>query len=59
VSYYLTELAGLLHRYYTVNQVLAAPDADTVRARLHLLAATAQVIRNGLDLLGVDAPEAM
>lgn len=59
VSYYVMELAGLLHRYYTVNPVLAAPDAETVQARLLLLTAVARVLATGLDLLGVTAPERM
>lgn len=59
VSFYLRELAGLLHRYYTVHPVLAAPDEELVRARMLLLSAVAEVIRNGLELLGVSAPEKM
>ena len=59
VSYYLMELAGALHRYYTMHQVLGADDENLIRARLMLLNATAQVIRNGLQLLGVSAPEQM
>jgi len=59
VSFYLSELAKALHGYYTVHQVLAAGDDALTRARMHLLAAVAQVVRNGLDLLGVDAPQSM
>ncbi len=59
VSYYVQELAGALHRYYTMHQVLAAGEASLVRARLLLLAAVAQVLRNGFGLLGVSAPERM
>ena len=59
VSYYLQELAGAVHRYYTVHQVLAASDGDVIRARLLLMSAAAQVVRNGLALLGVNAPESM
>ena len=59
VSYYVVELAGLLHRYYTVNSVLAAPDKETIQARLILLMAVARVLATGLDLLGVTAPERM
>jgi arginyl-tRNA synthetase len=59
VSYYLQELAGAVHRYYTVHQVLAASGQETVRARLLLMAAAAQVVRNGLALLGVSAPRGM
>jgi arginyl-tRNA synthetase len=59
VSFYLRELAGRLHRYYTVCPVLTAGDDTLVAARLRLLEAVAQVVRNGLDLLGVCAPEKM
>jgi arginyl-tRNA synthetase len=59
VSFYLRELAGALHRYYTVHQVLAAPDKDITRARMLLFSAGATVVRNGLALLGVDAPDSM
>ncbi len=59
LSYYLMELAGALHRYYTVHHVLGAEDETLIRARLLLLTATAQVVRNGLGLLGVSAPEQM
>jgi arginyl-tRNA synthetase len=59
VSYYLSELARLLHRYYTEHQVLAAENDRLVRARLWLLKAVAGVLDNGLSLLGVEAPERM
>jgi arginyl-tRNA synthetase len=59
VSFYLRELAGLLHRYYTLHPVLAAPDEELMRARMLLLSAVASVIRGGLELLGVTAPEKM
>ncbi len=59
VSYYLQELAGDLHRYYNVHHILNAPQPALLQARLHLFKAVAQVLRNGLDLLGVTAPEKM
>ncbi|MDY7000704.1 MAG: arginine--tRNA ligase [Thermodesulfobacteriota bacterium] len=59
VSFYLMDLATCLHRYYTVHQVLAAGEDGLVRARMFLISSVAQVIRNGLFLLGVDAPERM
>ncbi len=59
LSYYLQELAGELHRYYNTHPVLTAPDPETIQARLHLLDGVAQVVRNGLQLLGVAAPETM
>ncbi len=59
VSFYLRELAGRLHRYYTVNPVLTAGDDALVSARLRLLEAVAVVVGNGLSLLGVSAPDKM
>ena len=59
VSHYLSELAGLLHSYYAKHQVLLADDMPRTLARLALLRAVAQVLRNGLDVLGVSAPESM
>jgi arginyl-tRNA synthetase len=58
VVQYLRELANEFHSYY--NAVPFIVDETAVReARLALIAATRQVIRNGLALLGVSAPEAM
>jgi len=59
LSYYLQELAGLLHRYYTVHPVLNAKDNLLIQARMVLFQAVAQVLKNGLTLLGVDAPQRM
>ena len=59
LSYYLLELAGYLHRYYTVNPVLSAESEGLIQARLVLFRAVARVLNNGLGLLGVSAPERM
>ena len=59
ISHYLMTLAGLVHRYYTMHQVIAVPTPDLAVARLALLSAAGQVLRNGLELLGVSAPESM
>ncbi|WP_430646068.1 arginine--tRNA ligase [Agromyces sp. GXS1127] len=62
VARYLEELAGLFHRWYDNCRVLPLGDepvTDLHRTRLWLNDATGQVIRNGLDLLGVSAPERM
>jgi arginyl-tRNA synthetase len=59
VSFYLNELAGKLHSYYANNPVLSGDDEAVMKARLALLRAVGVVIANGLDLLGVSAPEAM
>ena len=58
LAYYLKELAADFHGYYNAERVLV--DDDGVRnARLALLLATRQVLKNGLALLGVSAPEKM
>lgn len=59
ISYYLMDLAGHLHRYYTVHRVLNADNNQLIQARMYLFKAVAQVIKNGLELLGVNAPERM
>ena len=55
---YLETLATRFHQFYTIHRVLV--DEEELRARrLALCAATKLVLANGLDLLGVDAPEKM
>ncbi len=58
VAYYLTELAGVFHPYYKAHRIITA-DRPLTLARLGLCAAVGQVVRNGLGLLGVTAPESM
>jgi arginyl-tRNA synthetase len=59
ISHYLQNLAGILHRYYTTHPVLSLQDERLLQARLNLLVSVAQVLKNGLGLLGVNAPERM
>ena len=59
VRHYLMELSQLLHSYYTKNQILKAGDPVTTGSRLALLRAVSRVIANGLDLMGVSAPDHM
>ena len=62
VARYLEELAGLFHRWYDNCRVLPQGDEDITslhRTRLWVNDAVQVVIRNGLDLLGVSAPERM
>ena len=73
VTYYLQQLAALLHTFYNKHRVLpAATDQEhdesapievltpkRTAARLVLMGAVQQVIRNGLDVLGISAPEHM
>jgi len=58
IAFYLRELAGELHGYYNAERFLV-DDEKTKLARLSLLKATRQVLRNGLALLGVSAPVKM
>ena len=58
LAHYLRELAGDLHTYYNAHQFIVE-DVGLRNARLNLIAATRQVIENGLKLLGVSAPEKM
>jgi arginyl-tRNA synthetase len=58
LAYYLKDLANDFHTYYNANQFLV--EDDVIRnARLALIAATKQVLQNGLSLLGVSSPEVM
>jgi arginyl-tRNA synthetase len=59
ISHYLQNLAGVLHRYYTTHPVLSLEDERVLQARLNLLVSVGQVLKNGLSLLGVSAPERM
>ena len=58
VTFYLRELAACYHSYYDAERILV--DDETVRnARAALIFATAQVLKNGLNMLGVQAPDVM
>jgi len=58
VTYFLMNLASLFHSYYNKHRVLVE-DAELAGARLCLVKAVQQLIRNGLALLGVTAPDKM
>jgi arginyl-tRNA synthetase len=58
VAFYLRELAACYHSYYDAERILV-DDEDVKLARLALVAATAQVLHNGLAVLGVSAPRKM
>jgi arginyl-tRNA synthetase len=58
VAFYLRELAAEFHSYYNATRILVEDEALR-HARLALAAAVGQVVRNGLGLLGVSAPEKM
>ncbi|WP_181775644.1 arginine--tRNA ligase [Amycolatopsis pittospori] len=62
VARYLEELAGAYHKFYTVGRVLPQGDEEATPltfARLALCEAVRQVLANGLNVLGVSAPERM
>ncbi|MDD2925772.1 arginine--tRNA ligase [Rhodoferax sp.] len=58
VTFYLRELAACYHSYYDAERILV-DDTSVKLARLALVAATAQVLHNGLAVLGVSAPQKM
>ncbi len=58
VTFYLRELAAAYHSYYDAERILVDDEA-VKQARLALVAATAQVLHNGLAVLGVSAPQKM
>ncbi len=58
VTFYLRDLASLYHSYYDAERILVDDEA-VKKARLALVAATAQVLHNGLKVLGVSAPTKM
>jgi len=58
IAFYLRKLAGEFHSYYNATRLLV-DEEDVKRARLALACAVRQVLRNGLALLGVSAPEKM
>ncbi|MDH6680682.1 arginyl-tRNA synthetase [Rhodococcus sp. LBL1] len=62
IARYLEELAGTYHRFYDACRILPQGDeeaTDLTTARLALCDASRQVLANGLELLGVSAPERM
>jgi len=59
LAHYLHDLASEFHSWYNNSTFLVEDDDDLRNARLNLVAATGQVLRNGLDLIGVSAPEKM
>ena len=58
VTFYLRELAAIYHSYYDAERILVEDEALR-NARLALVAGTAQVLHNGLAVLGVSAPRKM
>lgn len=58
IPYYLTDLVSAFHSYYNHNRILGE-DPELTQARLYLADALRTVIRNGLAVLGVSAPQKM
>jgi arginyl-tRNA synthetase len=59
IANYLFELSQIFNGFYQEVPVLSEPDENIKNFRLKLITATAQVIKNGLNLLGIEAPEEM
>ncbi|SRR6056297_337630 len=59
LAHYLHDVASEFHSWYNQSTFLVEDDDDLRNARLNLVAATGQVLRNGLALIGVSAPEKM
>jgi arginyl-tRNA synthetase len=58
IVHYLRTLASDFHKNYEANRIIGAP-TELLNARLTLALGLQQVVRNGLELLGVSAPESM
>jgi arginyl-tRNA synthetase len=58
ITYYLMDLASAFHDYYTKYRIIQ-DDTELMQARLALCEGVKKVLRQGLDLLGVSAPEKM
>lgn len=58
IADYLIDLATAFSKFYTTSPVLTAPEKEK-KARLSLVRCTKKVLKNGLELLGIDAPERM
>lgn len=58
IAFYLMDLVGMFHSYYNKTRILKN-EPELTQARLLLLKVLQNVIRNGLDILGVSAPEKM
>jgi arginyl-tRNA synthetase len=64
LTYYLADLASLFHKYFNLgtkepDKRIVGDDAHRSRARLFLAEAVRIVLHNGLELLGIQAPERM
>lgn len=58
LCYYLKDLASLFHSYYNDEKIISE-NLELMQSRLLLINATRQVLKNGLNILGISAPESM
>jgi arginyl-tRNA synthetase len=58
LAFYLRDVAAAFHTYYSAERFMV-DDAELARARMALLTATRQVLRNGFAVLGISAPDSM
>lgn len=59
LAYYLKDLAAIFHKYYNSLTFIIKEDIALTQARLALISSSKQILANGLELLGVSAPESM
>ena len=58
ICYYLKYLASVFHSYYNDEKIIT-DDESLLQAKLLLINSVRQVIKNGLGILGIEAPEMM
>ena len=59
LAYFTHELAGLFHRYYNMQRVIDANNAQVTQQRLHVIGLVQQTLRTCLFLMGVTPMEKM
>jgi arginyl-tRNA synthetase len=59
ITYYLQELAGVFHSYYYKHKIISDDENQLTLARLSLCKGVKIVLEEGLEMLGVSAPERM
>ena len=58
ICYYLKDLASIFHSYYNDEKIIT-DDGNLLQSKLLLINSVRQVIKNGLGVLGIQAPESM
>ena len=59
IANFLSELSSMLHSYYSKVKVIDTQSSDITESRIYLINAIRIVLRNGLNLLGISAPNKM